>query len=191
MDYPQTAPARLKLWLARQILSRAKRAHVWAAMQLINDGDNLDNFDNLDNSANLTILPDHMLWAAKGVIMAELDQILVTARTFAFNQISESEIVSQRLARRYDPGMALNEAFNRAAEKVESVKQAEPGAFIPIKLRPGETMAQAQQRVLGGKADQPILQDMDRLDLSPRQKAALAFQEKFLRENAARGASRR
>lgn len=183
MGYLQQVPQKLRLWVARQVLSRAKQAHVWAAVQLINDPTS-GIYDEDRDPANpvLNMLPDHMMWAAKAVMESELDQVVVTGRLKAFNQITEEAIIHQRLARRYDPGMAMNEAFDRAARKVASVK---PGEMVKVDLRPGETIAQAQQRVLGGDANQPILRDMRSLELSPKQQMALKVQEEFLRKNAA------
>lgn len=185
MDYLQTAPAKFKLWTANRLERTTTRLYAWIVMQKLSDG---SGYITRDEDPIVLSVPDPAKMAvARRIVEQELAEILKTAERFVGNYLEEKQIVAERLVRRYDPGMALNEAFNRAAEKVESVKKAEPGALIPIELRPGETMAQAQQRVLGGKADQPILQDMDRLDLSPRQKAALAFQEEFLRKNAQRG----
>ena len=140
-------------WLARKILPQAKRVHAWAAMQLIDDYDAIVSIDTAYEGGNLVILPEHMLSAARQIIERELDQIIVTGRLAAFNQITEEEIIRTRLARRYDPGMAMNEAFARAAEKAKN----EP--------HPVSGMSQK---------------------LTDNQQAALKFQEKFLRENAAR-----
>jgi hypothetical protein len=134
-----------RMWLARKILPRAKRAYAWAAMQLIDDHDIL-SADEKYNYANYVVVPDHMRAVTRQVVERELDQIMMTARIVAFNTESEQDVIASRLARRYDPGMALNEAFNRTAEKMDQ-------------------------------------------ELSPNQQAALAFQQKFLRENAKRGPS--
>lgn len=179
--YNKPSSRRLRQWLARKILPRTKQLHVWAAIQMINEADTAWLGD--DPHVNVAILPEHMMWTAKAVMESELDQVIVTGRLAAFNQITEEEIIHQRLARRYDPGMAMNEAFQRAGEKVEKIK---PHQFVPV--RPGETMAEAQQRVVAARSGVepgPIPEGMSSLELSPTQKAALSVQQEFLRKNAA------
>jgi hypothetical protein len=62
---------------------------------------------------------------ARRIVEQELAQILSTAERYVGNYLEEKQIIHERLARRYDPGMALNEAFNRVAEKIEEAKPAE------------------------------------------------------------------
>jgi hypothetical protein len=47
-------------------------------------------------------------------LQLELDGLYNMAATQAIWQRGEAEILDARLARRFDPGVALNEAFNRA-----------------------------------------------------------------------------
>lgn len=174
--YRSRTGVRFRQWLARKILPHTKRAHVWAAIQLINENDTA--WLGEAPHVNLAILPEHMMWAARAVMESELDQVIVTGRLKAFNQITEEEIIRKRLARRYDPGMALNEAFQRAGEKVYKAHE-----LVPV--RPGETLAEAQQRVVAARSGVepgPIPEGMNSLELSPKQKAALSFQEEFLRK---------
>lgn len=175
--YRSRTGMRLRQWLARKILPRTKRVHVWAAMQLIDEPDVIAAHDAF--YGNFTVVPEHMRWRTKAIIEHELDQIFITARVAAFNTETEEEIVSKRLARRYDPGMALNEAFDRAGKKIAKAHE-----FVPV--RPGETLAEAQQRVVGGDKAGVIPAGMGSLELSDKQQAALKFQEDFLRKNAAR-----
>lgn len=179
--YRSRTGVRFRQWLARKILPHAKQAHVWAAMQLIDEPDVIAAHDAF--YGNFTVVPEHMRWRAKAIIEHELDQIFITARVAAFNTETEEEIVNKRLARRYDPGMAMNEAFDRAAKKMAGVK---PGEMVKVDLHPGETLAQAQQRMLGGDKAGVLPAGMGSLELSDKQQAALKFQEDFLRKNAAR-----
>lgn len=52
----------------------------------------------------------------------ELDAVQESIRAHFEYQISEVEILSQRLGRRYDPGMALNEAANRAIAQKQAAR---------------------------------------------------------------------
>lgn len=63
---------------------------------------------------------------AKGVIAREMAEIQTTAvKAFEF-QLSEQNILSERLGRRYDLGMALNESANRAlAQKKVAMTESE------------------------------------------------------------------
>lgn len=155
-------------WLAKRSLKLAKRLHLWAAMQLIDAPDLLIGFDPAYDGSNLTILPNHMKAAARLVIERELDQVLVTGRLAAFNQITETEILDKRLARRYDPGMAMNEAFERAAKNAAEAR-AKPSTPAP----PGEDEITAYYRQM---REHPP-------ELTPKQQAALDVQKKTLRQN--------
>lgn len=57
----------------------------------------------------------------------EIDAIRETVVAHFDYQDSEARILSERLARRYDPGMALNEATNRALEAKAAAKTAGMG----------------------------------------------------------------
>lgn len=155
-------------WLAKKSLRLAKRLHTWAAMQLIDAPDMLIGFDPAFDGAEIAILPNHMKVAARRVIERELDQVLVTGRLAAHNQITEEEILNKRLARRYDPGMALNEAFERAAKKAEEAR-AKPVPPPP----PDEDPIAAHYRRM---REQPP-------ELTPKQQMALDVQARTLRKN--------
>jgi hypothetical protein len=58
----------------------------------------------------------------KKLIAREMDEIQITAvKAFEF-QLSEQNILSERLGRRYDLGMALNESANRALAAKKAAK---------------------------------------------------------------------
>ena len=114
-------------WLAHKILPQAKRAHVWAAMVLIDDPKAV-----LGDEGNLLIVPDGLRAVARQIIERELDEILFTARVASYNWETERSIIEKRLARRYDPGMALNESFERAGKKVEEEKPIHPVSGEPV-----------------------------------------------------------
>jgi len=88
---------------------------------------------------------------------------------FEFNH-TEADILRRRLARRYDPGMAMNEAYARATEAVKNdTLEQEPPTTPPF-------------------ADQAINQYYENLRKNPvqltaQQKQALAVQRQTLRRN--------
>lgn len=151
---------RLRLWLVRRILKQAKRAHVWAGMTLIN------NESDWIDTEGYVVVPEHMLARTRIVLREELDQAIRQARRFAFNFIDEEQITTERLARRYDPGMALNEAFQRAAEKIRAAPEPRPA-------QPDEDPIAAHYRQMREKPS----------ELTDNQQAALKHQERFLRAN--------
>lgn len=58
----------------------------------------------------------------------ELDAIPESVEAFFLHQKTEQKILIERLGRRYDLGLALNEAANRAlAEKKEAERAVDPG----------------------------------------------------------------
>ena len=93
------------------ILRMAARLYLWALMRTLRGGVQ-------DESCRL---------AESGRIgQRELDAIPETIRAHFNYQISETRILSERLARRYDVGMALNEATNRTIVEKQAAKQEVP-----------------------------------------------------------------
>lgn len=182
MGYLQTASARTKLWVAERLERGTTRLYAWIVMQKLSSGSGYISRD--EDPIVISVPAPAKLAVARRIVEQELAEILTTAERYVGNYLEEKQIVHERLARRYDPGLALNEAFGRTAAIVAGAK---PGEFVKIDLKPGETIAQAQQRAVGGDKAGPIPEGMGSLELTPRQKAALAIQEKFLRENAKRG----
>lgn len=72
--------------------------------------------------------PDEALRLAESrrIAQRELAAIPDTIRAHFNYQISETRILSERLARRYDVGMALNEAAARAIAEKQAAKQEFP-----------------------------------------------------------------
>lgn len=180
MGYLQTVPARIKFWLANKLERKTTGLYAWIVMQKLSDGSGY--ITRADNPLVISVPDPAKLQVARRIVEQELAEILKTAERYVGNYLEEKQIVHERLARRYDPGLALNEAFERSMAKVAS---AAPGEFVKVELRPGETIAQAQQRMVGGEQAGPIPAGMGSLELSPNQQAALKHQEEFLRKNAA------
>lgn len=130
------------------LLQKSRRLHVWAIMQ------------SLPPIYRVARAKD-FLWNGMVILKSDVQAMLDQSTT-------ERDIVTARLARRYDPGMALNEAFARAEEKIRDAPEATPAA-------PDEDPIAAHYRQMREKPP----------ELSARQKAALAHQETFLRRNLA------
>ncbi len=120
----QTRRLRFDLWVRRT----ARRVYIRAIIRRLRTGS--------DHKAAETFLYD-------GAIQLESDVV----QWLDFTK-TETDIIAARLARRNDPGMALNEAYQRTQNAVDA-----------------------------GLVEDP--------DLTGKQKAALKFQEEFLRKNAA------
>lgn len=60
------------------------------------------------------------------LMVRELDAIEDSVTKRVSWEAAEREILNERLMRRYDPGMALNEAFQRAIEAKKAAKQSLP-----------------------------------------------------------------
>jgi len=111
------------------VLQVSRRAHVWAIMQDIKDQ-----------------RPEQILQIKEFVITTVFHVKSDVAQWLSHTK-TEADIITARLARKNDPGMALNEAYQRTQKAVDA----------------------------GLVDDHRLL---------PTQKAALAFQEQFLRKNA-------
>lgn len=89
------------------IKGRARRVYLWALVA--------EQPTEMDR-AKFAALAEREIDAIRETIVAHFDY-----------QDSEARILSERLARRYDPGMALNEATNRALEAKAAAKAAGMG----------------------------------------------------------------
>lgn len=67
---------------------------------------------------------------AKRIVNREVDSIMETTIGFDDYTLSEVEIQTARLARRYDPGLALNEAAQRAMKMKDEARAA--GQPLPM-----------------------------------------------------------
>lgn len=78
---------------------------------------------------------DRRIGLARGFLHNMLARIPADLRTSIEFTVTETEILSKRLAQRFDPGMALNEATERAmAAKKASADYVDPGAAPPPRL---------------------------------------------------------
>lgn len=174
MGYLEHCKRRTMYWCAAKAFTFASRLYARAATVL------LDYTDVSHGYGEPVYAPVPPKWraAASDFIGTELATLVEDAREFVFDQDAERQIVANRLARRYDPGAALNEAYQRAASQI---------AFAQYKL------AQDQQDTLAMIESQTasrLPESMQSIELTDKQQAALKFQEKFLRENLQRGAGR-
>jgi hypothetical protein len=64
-------------------------------------------------------------------------------------QKSEAEVLNERLSRRYDPGMALNEAAKRAIEQKTSVGIKSPDNLTEKQKMALEFQAKYLKKVIG------------------------------------------
>lgn len=149
----QQIPQKVKLWTAERLERSTTRLYAWIVMQKLSNGSGY--IDRDDDPIVLSVPDPAKMAVARRIVEQELAEILKTAERYVGNYLEEKQIVHERLARRYDPGLAMNEAFTRAAKKVEEEKPPHP---------------------VSGMSQ----------ELSPNQQKALAFQERFLRENARR-----
>lgn len=92
------------------------------------------------------------------------------AKAYATNQKTEAQLVAEQLSRRYDPGAAMNAAFQRAEQLVRAGELAQEPPTTPPSRDPAIAAHYEAMR-------------RNPVELSPRQKAALAVQEKTLRKN--------
>lgn len=96
----------------------------------------------------LLVNPDRApeLWNICKIEVGETPTILAKATDY---QSTSSEILADRLTRRYDPGMAVNEAAQAALERKAEIKN-DPDPVRP--LTPKQEMAlEFQKRVLAAR----------------------------------------
>lgn len=85
------------------------------------------------------------LHTARAVAQREVAAISATIRESECWQMDEQRILTERLGRRYDLGMAMNESANRA---LEAKKAAKAGADVPRLTAGQEAALKVQQETL-------------------------------------------
>jgi hypothetical protein len=77
-------------------------------------------------------------------LQLELDGLYSMAATQAIVQYSEAELLDERLSRRFDPGMALNEAYQRAVEAKTELRDQ----YTPKQEAALQVQAETLRRIL-------------------------------------------
>lgn len=116
-------------------------------------------------------VPVEMRKQAARVLKRELDEIPAQVRAYAEELLTETEVLTQRLARRFDLGAVLNEAHDRAKAKIDAERD--------------RRLAEAD------KLEDPIAQHYARMraegpQLNHAQQQALAVQRAMLERNLRR-----
>lgn len=113
----------LRKYLAPHAMRWAKRLYLWA-LPLV-----MERVFWIDDDEGYAPVPfsDKEMGRALAFTARELDELPAEAKERALYLRTEEETLTNRLARRYDPGMALNEAHERARQKIaEAKKKADP-----------------------------------------------------------------
>ena len=84
----------------------------------------------------------------RALFYREMDAISSNVQSFVKYQTDEAEILNARLSRRYDPGMAVNEAANRAIEAKKAAREPSPDNLTAKQKMALEVQKQYLQRVI-------------------------------------------
>lgn len=141
----------LKRWIAAGVYAVCRRGFIWSQI------------------AASQITPANRE-RARAFVVAAIDHVPDDLFEWLNNLKTERQIATARLARRYDPGMALSESFQRAAAQVEKGVLPQDRPSTPPSTDPAINAHYATMRA------KPV-------ELSPNQQAALKVQEKTLRRN--------